>query len=77
MTLASGMMICSGLASHSPAPLTIALVKLAEPKSVSGRTPPLAVQQGASATTSAEDRSAVATDRVSVWVQRPRRRRTR
>ena len=50
--------IATGLVEPRLAEFTSALVKLAVPKSVSGRMPPRLVQQGASAMTSAEDRAA-------------------
>jgi hypothetical protein len=49
--------------------LAVAEAKLAVPKLAGGRMPPLAVQQGASAMTSAEDRAALARVTLCVCVR--------
>jgi hypothetical protein len=62
-TEVSGMLICTGSSVSRLVPFTVTPVKLTEPKSVNGRTlEPPEVLEGASAMTSAEDRSA------PVWV---------
>ena len=61
----SGIVISTGLSVHRPALFTVAALKLTVPKLVSGKLPPLSVQQGASAMTSAEDRAAPASRRVA------------
>ena len=50
-------------------PSTVALLKVTGLKWVSGRMPPLAVQQGASAITSAEEFAAPLRDALTVWLQ--------
>jgi hypothetical protein len=57
--------ISTGWSVHRSALFTIAALKLTVPKLVSGKMPPLFVQQGASAMTSAEDRAAPASLRVA------------
>jgi hypothetical protein len=53
--LLSIMSICTGLWLPIAEPFAVALLKFTVPKLASGRIPPLAVQQGASAMTSAEE----------------------
>jgi hypothetical protein len=50
-------------------PFADALVKFTAPKLASSRIPPLAVQQGASALTSAEAFAAPLSDLLMVWLQ--------
>jgi hypothetical protein len=65
----AGMVISTGLNVPRPALFAVAPVKPTVPKLVSGRSPPLAVQQGSSVMTSAEDRAAPATVASIVCVQ--------
>src|SRR5579875_643534 len=63
------MFMLTGLSLPIADPLTVAPVKFTVPKSASGRMPPLLVQQGASAMTSAEERAAPEAVAVTVWLQ--------
>ena len=64
-----GMTISVGWNVDRGWPFAVAEVKLAVPKLVSGRMPPLSVQHGASAMASAEDRCALARVTPTVCVQ--------
>jgi hypothetical protein len=66
---AEPMSIPTGLKLPIGDPSTVAPVKLTLVKSASGRIPPLSVQQGTSAMTSAEDRAAPDRVLVTVWLQ--------
>jgi hypothetical protein len=63
MTISTGWNVARGW------PFTVTELKLAVPKLVSGRMPPLKVQHGASAMASAEDRCALARVTLAVCVQ--------
>ena len=63
------MVISSGLNVAMLWPFAVAWLKPTVPKLASGRMPPLPVQQGASAMTSAEDSAAPARVALTVWVQ--------
>src|ERR1700722_1099203 len=64
----SAMMISVGLKFPMAEPFTVALVKVIGLKWASGRMPPLAVQHGASAMTSAEEFAAPESDLGAVWL---------
>src|SRR5689334_21923766 len=68
-TEVSGMTISVGWNAARDWPFAAAEAKLAVPKLVSGRMPPLEMQHGASAMTSAEDRAAPARVTPTVCVQ--------
>ena len=63
------MMICVGLKLPIADPFTVALVKVTGLKCASGRMPPLAVQHGASAMTSADELAAPLSEALMVWLQ--------
>src|ERR1019366_3944049 len=63
------MMIWVGLKLPIAEPLTAALLKGTGLKWAKGRMPPLVVQQGASAMTSAEEFAAPLSEAVTVWLQ--------
>lgn len=67
--LAGTMLMAVGLKLPIADPLAVTPVKFTVPKSASGRMPPLLVQQGASAITSAEDLGAPESVFVTVWLQ--------
>ncbi|HJZ24793.1 MAG TPA: hypothetical protein VJ370_00825 [Streptosporangiaceae bacterium] len=64
-----GIVIPCGLNVDMLWPFAVAELKPTVPKLVSGKMPPLAVQQGASAMTSAEDSAAPGRVALTVWVQ--------